>query len=301
MKTSKSPLAVACVAYKVAKQSLPPYSHARSPHVFTLPQIVACLVLKEFFTTDYRGIVAILADSSDIQKALELKEIPHFTTLQKASQRLTKQRIIEKLLKRILALTIQKKTDKAAVNLAAIDGTGFESHHTSHYFIARRTQGLKSQPRSMLYTRFPKIGLVVDVASYLILAGIPDRGPRFDSVHFKPALGAAAKIAHIRTLVADAGYDSEANHVCARRNYNIRAIIPAIQHRWKNSVPKSHYRKLMHTNFPKKIYRQRWQIETTISMLKRHLGSCLRARNYWSQCREMLLRIFTHNVMVVLR
>jgi hypothetical protein len=67
-RTSKSPKAVALVAYAAAKRSLPPYRHLKSPKKFTQHQLVACLVLKEFFRTDYRGIVEILADSSDLQK-----------------------------------------------------------------------------------------------------------------------------------------------------------------------------------------------------------------------------------------
>lgn len=50
------------------------------------PQLVACLVLKEFFTTDYRGIVGILEDARDLAQVLELTAIPHYTTLHKSSE-----------------------------------------------------------------------------------------------------------------------------------------------------------------------------------------------------------------------
>lgn len=301
MTTSKSPLAIARVIYETAKKSLPLYSHTRSPHLFTLAQIISCLVLKEFFNTDYRGIAEIITDSSDICKALELKEVPHFTTLQKASRRVTSKESMEKLMKQIITMATKNNIMEKSVSLAAMDGTGYESRHTSHYFIARRTQGQKSEAQSMLYSRFPKIGLVADTFSHLILAGIPDRGPRFDINHFKPALHAAVKQKRIHTLVADAGYDSEESHMHALSVYNIEAIIPAIMRRWKESIPKGEHRRSMHLAFPKKIYGQRWQIETVISMLKRHLGSFLRARTYWSQNREMLLKALTHNVMVVWR
>jgi hypothetical protein len=36
-------------------------------------------------------------------------------------------------------------------------------------------------------------------------------------------------------------------------------------------------------------------------MLKRLMGSALRARQYWSQCRETILRAITHNVMILRR
>jgi len=46
-------------------------------------------------------------------------------------------------------------------------------------------------------------------------------------------------------------------------------------------------------------YRQRSQVETTISMIKRNLGSCLGARLHWSKVREMSLKALTHNVAIV--
>ena len=46
---------------------------------------------------------------------------------------------------------------------------------------------------------------------------------------------------------------------------------------------------------------QRWQIETVNSMIKGLQGSALRARNYWTQQRAIVLRILTHNVMIIWR
>ena len=55
----------------------------------------------------------------------------------------------------------------------------------------------------------------------------------------------------------------------------------------------------MATRFNRELYGQWWQVETVNSMIKRNLGSFLHARSYWSQCREMMLRLFVHNVMIV--
>ena len=68
--TSKSPRKVALVALDVGKQALPAYCHRFSPKVYTQPQLFACLVLKEFFKTDYRGIMGILADTPSLCKAI---------------------------------------------------------------------------------------------------------------------------------------------------------------------------------------------------------------------------------------
>ena len=85
--TSKSPRAVLLAALAAAQRSLPRYSHRCSPKKFTQHQLFACLVLKSFLKTDYRGIVAHLADCPSLVEALGLNEVPHYTTLQKAAGR----------------------------------------------------------------------------------------------------------------------------------------------------------------------------------------------------------------------
>lgn len=296
-RTSKSPKAVAIVAYATAKQSLPLYRHLKSPKKFTQPQLVACLVLKEFFKTDYRGIVEILADSSDLQTVLELKEIPHYTTLQKAAHRLTQKKTLDKLMSGIIALAIGQKIMKRTVALSAIDSTGFESHHVSSYFVRRC--GRESHPyQTTTYSRFPKVGIVIDCRSYMVLSGTPSLGPSPDIIHFKVAINEALKRVALKILTADAGYDAEHSHVFARE-LGIRSIIPNRVGRPTKKLPSGKYRKIMATRFNKVLYGQRWQIETINSVIKRRLGSFLRARSYWSQMREMMLRLFTYNVMVV--
>jgi len=57
----------------------------------------------------------------------------------------------------------------------------------------------------------------------------------------------------------------------------------------------------MRRRFPKELYGQRWQIETTFSMLKRLLGSALRSRKRYAIDREIVLRALTINLMIVLR
>ncbi len=61
----KSPRMVAAVALAVGDRTLPRYGHRYPPqadHDFQLAQLFACLGLRKFFRTDYRGIVAILQD-----------------------------------------------------------------------------------------------------------------------------------------------------------------------------------------------------------------------------------------------
>lgn len=295
MRTSKSPKEVARVAYASARSVLPLYSHPSSPQKYTLAQLVSCLVLKEFFTTDYRGIERILQEFEELREILELKQVPHYTTLQKSAQRLLNQRRIRGLMQSILKQAGAKKLIGSVIAMAAMDGTGLESHHVSRYFTERRRE------QAAYYRRgFPKVGIVCDTSNHLVIAGIPERGPQFDRTHFKKALREATGQKEIDLLLTDAGYDAEANHQQAREVYGIKMITPATHAQRSDRLPrKGFYRCLMRTSFPKELYGQRWQIETVMSMLKRNLGTCTRARHYWSQCREILLRLFTHNVMIV--
>lgn len=299
-RTSKSPKAVALVAYATAKRAFPLYSKPKSPKKFTQPQLVACLVLKEFFKTDYRGIMEILADSSDLRAILEMTKVPHYTTLQKAAHRLTGKKPLDRLMDEIVAIAVATKTMRKVVSLGAIDSTGFESHHVSSYFVRRKAKGGKTMQETT-YTRFPKAGIVADCASYMILATLPSWGPSPDILHWKDGIKEALRRMRMRILLADAGYDSEEAHRFAREERGIRSIIPNRVGRPTTKLPSGKYRRIMATRFNRTLYGQRWQLETINSVIKRRLGSFLRARTYWSQMREMCLRLFTHNVMVVLR
>lgn len=87
---TKSPRRVAQEAMRLARETLPLYSSRFSRHDFTQHQLFALLALKVFHKTDYRGIVAIVADSSDLRGDLGLTRVPHYSTLQYAEQRLLK-------------------------------------------------------------------------------------------------------------------------------------------------------------------------------------------------------------------
>lgn len=87
---SKSPLAVAREALAAARQALPDYSCAVSRRDFTQHQLFAILTLQRFLDLDYRGIVAILAEWSDLRDALGLTKVPHYSTLCHAHKRLLK-------------------------------------------------------------------------------------------------------------------------------------------------------------------------------------------------------------------
>lgn len=92
---TKSTLAFARTALAASRAELPAYSHPKSPHKFTQHQLFAILALKEFLRTDYRGIVAMLSEWSDLREVLGLERLPNYSTLCYAQQRLLKKRASE--------------------------------------------------------------------------------------------------------------------------------------------------------------------------------------------------------------
>jgi hypothetical protein len=293
------------VAYAIAKESLPAYAHRFSPKKFTQHQLFACLVLKSMFNLDYRGVVAMLSDCTDLCRAIELKCIPHYTTLQKAARRLLNQPCARRLHDRTIRDAEERRILRPTTALAAVDASGFESHHCSRYFIQRRHRGQKRLKNPLFqtttYRRFPKASIVADGDSHLILACATSRGPSSDITQLDRLMVDAFVRRRIRIAALDAGYDAEWAHELLREDLGIRSIIPAKIGRPTTRSPTGYYRSLMHRRFPKKLYGRRWQAETVFSMIKRRQGEALRAVSHYAQCRAITLKVLTHNIMIIRR
>jgi hypothetical protein len=90
--STRSPVALARKALEVARRAVPAYSSKYSKKDFTQHQLLAVLALEQFLKTDDRGVVALLADWSDLRDTLGLEKdkLPHHTTLFHARRRLLK-------------------------------------------------------------------------------------------------------------------------------------------------------------------------------------------------------------------
>jgi hypothetical protein len=89
-KTTQSALGLAREAMAAARRVLPLYSHPNSPQRFNQHQLFALLVLKQFFKTDYRGVMVRVQEWRELKDTLQLRRTPHWTTIQKAHARLLK-------------------------------------------------------------------------------------------------------------------------------------------------------------------------------------------------------------------
>jgi Transposase DDE domain len=292
---TKSPIAVARRALAVAAKALRPFAHRFSPQRYSQPQLFACLTLKVFFKTDYRGIVVLLRDLSDLRQALGLRCVPHFTTLHKASKRLLGRRRVRRLLRGTLRRFQGRRT---RVRRAAFDSTGLDCGHASRYFIRRRSRGATTA-QTVRYTRFLKLELSVATDTHAVLGVATSRGPHPDVDRFVGLLNETLANARPERIVADAGYDSEPNHRYARRQ-GVKAYMPAKHGRPSRKPPTGRYRRQMRERLTKRYggYGQRWQVETVNSMLKRRLATAVAGRSFPSQCRDAWLLALTFNLML---
>lgn len=180
----------------------------------------------------------------------------------------------------------------------------FESHHVSRHFERRREQTRRPSGRptcGRVLQRLPKLSLAIHAASHLILVAHATTGSGTDQRLFAPLLTTAVTRWPLTAVVADAGFDSEANHQLAREELKLDSWIPATT--GYPGIPRRPYRYLMWQQLgqapQKQLYGQRWQVETVNSMVKRNLGSACRARTAWGRKKDLLLRAVTHNLMII--
>jgi hypothetical protein len=134
----------------------------------------------------------------------------------------------------------------------------------------------------------------------LFAGAVVSDGPSQDSPQFPEAVRQACRHLRIDRLLGDAGYDGEHNHRLAREELSIRrTVIKLNRRRNGRKWPKTRYRRQMKRRFHTRIYGHRWHVESAISQTKRRLGSALRSTSDSSRDSECLLRVLTHDLMIL--
>lgn len=308
------------VAHLLASQALPKFSHKFSRHDFTLPQLFACLVVKEHLRRSYRGAEAVLRDADNWLRDVGLSRAPDHNTLCRAAAFLLKKCRAERLLDRVAQWAAVARVLALSTDPLALDSTYFESHHVSRHYERRchqtrrrmrakeRAEKGRNSTRADTVRGLPKLGLGVATGCHLVLAADASTGMGADQPLFEPLVfDSWRRVPNRRfAVVADAGLDSEANHDLARRDLGLRSLMPPEHGRpTRDGRPPSgrwrrHCKRVLATKAGRKRsgYTRRWQVETVNSMVKRNLGSALAGRTAWSRRRDMLLKVLTHNVMI---
>src|SRR5260370_9310841 len=280
-------LPFARVALQVASRVLSPYRRRFSKHQFTQPQLLAGLCLMRYEDWTFRETEVRLREHGDLRAALQLQSVPDYTTLYRLLKRLDNDTI-----DRGLGETVRRlRRGKTHVRVsAALDGTGLSPQAVSTYFIRRSEQQQGGKAR---YRGYLKWMVGVDVKQQVVLAQQARQGPWVDTRALPGLVDAAVRRAPLRVVLADAEFDSEANHQHIRQRCSAQSIIPAQPRR---GIPRGTLRRQMYRAFPQKEYGQRAKVETVLSVVKRRLSSRSLGRSLRSQIRQALLLVLTSNL-----
>ena len=186
-RTSKSPQAVTLAAMAVARRSLPEYAHRYSPKKFTQHQLFACLVLKNFLRTDYRGVAAHLADQSDVVGRLGDEAGAPLHDLSKGVPPLAANQAGPALAGRDGAAAPGPQA-AGETHRHRLDRPGMQCGQR----LLRPPPQTRGKPwKTVVYHRYPKLSVVSDIDDHFIYAYQDGRGPRPDVDEFRPLVADA--------------------------------------------------------------------------------------------------------------
>ena len=146
---------------------------------------------------------------------LQLSHVPHFTTLQKFTERISGT-LLGKIISSFIILT------KIGQLFVGIDSSGFKATHASQYYAER----VKLKRRRRKYI---KLSLAADVLQQIICTIKIRRAPvRHDSIDFRPLVIKISELVPLSVVTADKAYDSEEdNHILVRDILDGFSVIPA--------------------------------------------------------------------------
>jgi hypothetical protein len=274
---------VARLAYQLAQQALPRYSHPKSPRRYNLPpQRVACVLMKFYLNVSYRDAEEWLLASDQVQQVLELKAVPDYSTLIRTYGRLRQvewDRLLQTLLNGL-------GVEEAAIS---VDTTNFRLSQASAYYMTRSGRQ---------YREWIKGGYAVGIDRRLILGWRSGRGSGYDQPYLEPLRRQARRYGRQQAgqrawiLLGDMGFDGKTT-----RCHDLIPVQP------RRHVPVAEARKARHDLVSAAIldgfYGQRWQSETVNSVIKRKFGDTICSRSLRRQRREPLVKGLVYNLHVL--
>jgi hypothetical protein len=261
--------------------------------VYPATGVFAALLLRERLRLTYRGLEDLLKLSGCLRRLFGLRIVPDHSSLWWFARHHLSPEQIEAALRETVR---RARCSSRHASQVALDSTGLWLSHTSRYF-AWRAQRHRSQ-RGWL-----KWALALWIEPQMLLAQRVRPGPCGDFSDLVPLASKAADVMPYDQLIADAGYNSEANHRFCREQLGVDSLIPAKKRRSATVVATTSYRQEMVRRLSKAgnpedraAYRQRWEALTVMSVVKRRCGEALTARLEPAQQVQALLRGIAYNV-----
>lgn len=235
--------------------------------------IVVIHGLREYLDLPYRRLLDALHEMHGIVAKLNVKpnELPDFTTVCARKQQL-KMAVWRTLLR--LSADLHEIGD-----VQAIDATGFDRHSASRHY-ANRTN----------YTfRSVKATALVDCETSTVIDIHCSMKQSHDTHVGRQVL--TRNLNRLETVTADKGYDWDD----LREQLREAEVRPVIKHREFSPLDMAH-----NARHDEDIYHQRSIIEAVFFGLKQRYGDTLRARTWFGQFRELVLKVTVRNLELAL-
>ena len=235
--------------------------------------IVAIHGLREYLDLPYRRLLDVLHEMQGIIKKMDLKpsELPDFTTVCARKQQL------KMSVWRVLLRLSADLHDTGEVQ--AIDATGFDRHSASHHYANRTDYTFKSVKTTAL----------VDCETSIVLDIHCSTRQPHDTHVGRQVL--TRNLSHLQTVTADKGYDWDD----LRQELREADIRPVIKQREFSPLDVAH-----NARHDGDIYHQRSVVESVFFALKQRYGDTLRARTWFGEFRELVLKAAVRNVEVAI-
>ena len=237
-------LAFAGLAYEVARRAVPDRRHRFAPKRYTQPQLLACVLLKEYLRLDYRTARETIELSGPLREALGLAAVPDHTTLWRFARDGATPAVVAAALAEAVRLLQESGPDPpgAGPPLVAIDSTGLYCGHASRYFEKRRAEGGASRASTHQARAYQKWAAALWTGPQLVVSQLAKPGPCGDYPDLPPLAEAAVAEAAVAeaavaavpgaVFLADAGYDCEGNHAYCYERLGTVALIPVKTRRY---------------------------------------------------------------------
>ena len=124
-------------AYALARRLLPEFSCKFSRHDYTLSQLFACLVMREFHDVSLRRAEAILQDNPQSLADIGIRHAPDHNTLWRALKRILRATHSHRMLDLLAKLFAEARLLGLSSKPLAIDSTCFEMRHRSNHYARR--------------------------------------------------------------------------------------------------------------------------------------------------------------------